>query len=298
MGPAVPGEGSALTTDEQPITRQARAKINVTFEVLGRRRDGYHEVVTIMQAISLCDVISFEADQDLILRCDVAELVSPHNLAFRAARLMQAAAGARRGVAISIWKGIPLAGGLGGGSSDAAQTLVALNRMWEVGLTPAGLMAMAARLGSDVPFFVSGRPTALATGRGQRVTALASPGRTWLVLLRPPLELAHKTREMYSRLRPELFTGGEHAERLRATMGRGERVSNSQCFNAFEALAPSAFPGMDGYRRRFLEAGASQVHLAGAGPTLFSLVSGRDEGDRIARRLRRQGLQAWLAETL
>lgn len=287
-----------MRPDEGPITRQAWAKINLTFEVLGRRRDGYHEVVTIMQAISLCDLISFQADQGLLLRCDVAELASPRNLVLRAARLMQEAAGGPRGAAISLWKGIPLASGLGGGSSDAARTLQALNEMWGVGLAPAGLMGMAAQLGSDVPFFVSGRRAAMATGRGERVTALASPGRTWLVLLRPPLELAHKTREMYSRLEPGLFTGGEHTEQLRAAMSRGERVSNGQCFNAFDALAPSVFPGMEGYRRRFLEAGASQVHLAGAGPTLFSLVSGRDEGDRIARRLRRLGLEAWLAETL
>ncbi len=287
-----------MRPDEGPITRQAWAKINLTFEVLGRRRDGYHEVVTIMQAISLCDVITFEPYQDVLLSCDVAELASPNNLVFRAARLMQAAARAPRGAAISLRKGIPLAGGLGGGSSDAARTLQALNEMWDVGLTQAGLMGMAAELGSDVPFFVRGRPTAMATGRGERVTGLASPGRTWLVLLRPPIELAGKTREMYSRLRPALFTGGEHAEKLRATMSRGEKVTNPQCFNAFDSLAASAFRGLAGYRRRFLEAGAGEVHLAGAGPTLFSLVSTREEGERIVLRLRRQGMEAYLAETL
>ncbi len=287
-----------MSPEEGPITTQAWAKINLTFEVLGRRRDGYHEVVTIMQAISLCDVISFEPHRDILLSCDVARLATPHNLVYRAARLMQADAGAPRGVAISLQKGIPTAAGLGGGSSDAARTLRVLNRMWGARLAPSRLMEVAAQLGSDVPFFVRGRPTAVATGRGERVTGLASPGRTWLVLLRPPIELPEKTREMYSRLEPGSFTRGENAGRLRASMRRGERLTNGQCFNAFDNLALSVFPGLPGYRRRFLEAGAGEVHLAGAGPTLFSLVEDRERGEQIVRRLKRQGLEAYLAWTL
>ena len=115
------GRGPQLSPEPGPVTRQACAKINLTFEVLGKRLDGYHEIASVMQAISLCDVLTFDTGDDIRLACDVAELASPSNLVFRAARLMQGLARGRRpGAAISLRKGIPLAGGLGGGSSDAA----------------------------------------------------------------------------------------------------------------------------------------------------------------------------------
>ncbi len=289
-----------MSPEPGPVTRQACAKINLTFEVLGKRLDGYHEIASVMQAISLCDVLTFDNGHDIRLACDVAELASPSNLVYRAARLMQGLARGRRGVSISLRKGIPLAGGLGGGSSDAAAAMQALNEMWGVNLPLRRLTELAARLGSDVPFFVSGHPTALATGRGEEVEALSSPAKTWLVLLRPPIELAGKTRVMYSHLEPSAFTEGQHTGELADSIGRGKRVANGQCYNAFEPLAMARFRGLSGYRRRFLDAGAGEVHLAGAGPTLFTLVRGRGEGERIVRRLKGQGMNVnvYLAHTL
>ena len=289
-----------MKAEQGPVTCQAWAKVNLTFEVLGKRLDGYHEIASVMQTISLCDVLAFQPGPDIGLACDIAELASPTNLVYRAARLMQGTTRGRRGVRVSLRKGIPMAGGLGGGSSDAAAALQALNEMWGVKAPRRKLMEMAARLGSDVPFFVRGCPTALATGRGEEVEDLPSPARTWLVLLRPPIELAHKTREMYSRLEPAAFTEGQHTGRLADSIGPGRRVTNGQCYNAFEPLALSLFPGLSGYRRRFLEAGAGEVHLAGAGPTLFTLVAGRDEGERVLQRLKGQGMNmnVYLAHTL
>jgi len=286
-----------LRPDREPITRRAYAKINLTFEVLGKRRDGYHEIVSIMQAISLCDILAFQPHDDIQLVCDVAELVSPNNLVYKTARLMQGLARGSRGVAITLSKGIPPASGLGGGSSDAATTLQVLNEMWDINLPRERLMELAAQLGSDVPFFVGGSPTALATGRGEEVGGLPSPANIWLVLLRPPIELANKTREMYSHLDPAAFTKGHHAEKLADLIRRGERITNRRCFNVFDLLAPFLFPGLDHYRREFLAAGASEVHLAGAGPTLFTLVGGRDEGAGILHRLKKQRMEAYLAET-
>jgi 4-diphosphocytidyl-2-C-methyl-D-erythritol kinase len=324
-----------------------------------------------MQAISLCDILAFEPHDGIQLACDVPELVSPNNLVYKAARLMQKLAqkgvseeareascrgsggvrrdesqtrpytsadrsvqrgeaplprvwgcpptstespkngGSRglkegcetaslgsRGVAISLSKGIPRASGLGGGSSDAAVTLQVLNEMWDINLPRERLTEVAAQVGSDVPFFVGGSPTALATGRGEKVEALPSPAKTWLVLLRPPIEMANKTREMYAHLDPSCFTKGQHARRL-ATMIRGrESVTNRQCYSVFDPLSMSLFPGLDHYRSQFLDAGAGEVHLAGAGPTLFTLVGGRVEGEEIFHRLKKQRLEAYLAETI
>jgi 4-diphosphocytidyl-2-C-methyl-D-erythritol kinase len=287
-----------LSPDKKPLSKKAHAKINLTFEVLGKRHDGYHEIASVMQAISLCDVLTFEPHEHIQLACDVAELVSPNNLVYKAARLMQEMARDDRGVAISLSKVIPLAGGLGGGSSDAAVTLQVLNEMWGVNLPPKKLGKVAAQLGSDVPFFIGGSSTALATGRGDKVEPLPSPAETWLVLLRPPIEMANKTREMYAHLNPSCFSKGQHAQRM-ATVIRGrERITNRQCYNVFDPLSLSLFPGLDHYRSEFLAAGAAEVHLAGAGPTLFTLVSRKVEGETIVHRLKRQRMEAYLAETI
>ena len=287
-----------MIPEKKPVTRKANAKINLTFEVLGQRRDGYHEIISVMQAISLCDVLTFEPHDGIQLACDVAELVSPNNLVYKAATLMQGLARGSRGVTITLGKGIPPASGLGGGSSDAAVTLQVLNKMWGINLPRKSLMEVAAQLGSDVPFFVSGSPTTLATGRGEKVEALPSPAKTWVVLLRPPMELANKTREMYARLDPSSFTTGLHAHRLADSVRGGKRITNRGCFNVFDSLALSVFPGSDHYRREFLAAGAAGVHLVGAGPTLFTLVGGKADGEEILRRLTKQRLEAYLAETM
>ena len=287
-----------MSPEKEPITRNACAKINLTFEVLGKRRDGYHEIVSVMQAISLCDVLTFEPHKDIRLACDVADLVSPNNLVAKAARRMQGLAYGDHGVSISLSKGIPLASGLGGGSSNAAVTLQALNEMWDMYLPHERLMEVAAQLGSDVPFFVGGSSTALATGRGEKVEPLPSPAKIWVVLLRPPVEMPNKTREMYAHLDPAGFTKGQHACRLANSIKKGGSVTSHQCFNVFDQLGLSLFPGLDHYRREFLVAGAGEVHLAGAGPTLFTLVDGRNEGEAIHRQLKKQRMEAYLAETL
>jgi 4-diphosphocytidyl-2-C-methyl-D-erythritol kinase len=287
-----------LIPEKKPITRKAHAKINFTFEVLGRRPDGYHEIVSVMQAISLCDVLTFETHDHIHLASDVAELISPNNLVYKAARLMQELAKGSHGVAITLSKGIPLASGLGGGSSDAAVTLQVLNKIWDINLPQKRLIEVAAQLGADVPFFVGGSPTALASGRGEKLELLPSPAKSWVVLLRPSMELANKTREMYAHLDPAGFTRGQHARRLANSIRAGERIINRRCFNVFDPLALSLFPGLNHYRREFLAAGAKEVHLTGAGPTLFTLVGHRAEGEKILHRLKKLRLEACLAETV
>jgi len=287
-----------LSPEKKPVTRKACAKINLTFEVLGKRPDGYHEIISVIQAISLYDVLTFEPHGRIRLASDVAELASPNNLVYKAAKLMQGSSEGDRGVAITLSKGIPLASGLGGGSSDAAMTLQALDELWEMDLPHERLMEVAAQLGSDVPFFVGGSPTSLATGRGEKVEALPSPAKTWVVLLRPPMEMPNKTLKMYSHLDPAEFTKGQHAQRMAAMIRRRERITNRQCYDVFDPLSLSLFPGMDRYRTQFLAAGADEIHLAGAGPTLFTLVDSRDEGEEILSRLMKQRMEAYLAETI
>ena len=166
------------------IVLEAHAKLNLTLEVIGKRDDGYHETASIMQTLDLADTVTLEPSDRLELSCSCAELESPDNLALKAARLLRKESGTSLGAAVTIEKRIPVASGLGGGSADAAATLVGLNKMWELGLSNDDLRHLASKLGSDVPFLVEGG-TAIALGRGERIRLLPPPDLPWFVLAFP-----------------------------------------------------------------------------------------------------------------
>ncbi len=279
------------------LTLSAPAKINLILEVLGRRSDGYNEIRSILQTVSLGDVLSFELAEGIHLRCSEPGLESSDNLAVRAASLLEEVTRCRKGARIEISKGIPVASGLGGGSSDAATTLKGLNRLWETDLPLQKLLQLASELGSDVAFFLYGG-TAMAEGRGETVSPLYPWPRTWVVLLRPPLHVPpRKTEMLYSSLQPAQFTRGQFVERAVESLSRGHGVAPSGLFNAFERVAFKLFPGLEEYWERFLEAGAAHVHLAGSGPALFTLANEEAEAERLYHELQQQGLESYLAQT-
>ena len=157
------------------ITISAPAKINLTLEVLSQRADGYHEIRSVIQAISLCDRLSFEPADGLGFRSDSAEWVAEKSLVSKVAAWLKKESGTAKGTIISVKKRIPLLAGLGGDSSDAAATLRGLNQLWGLGLTLEQLIPLARQLGSDVAFFLYGG-TALVEGRGEIVTPLPPLG--------------------------------------------------------------------------------------------------------------------------
>ena len=179
---------------------RAPAKINLALEILGRRPDGFHEIASVIQAVGLYDELRVAPAETLRFTCDRSALASADNLVVRAARALQNATGCRRGTELRLYKGIPVAAGLGGGSSDAAAALVLLNRHWHLGLTLGELSRIGATLGSDIPFFLTG-PTAVVSGRGERVELLPPPPLGWVVLVRPRQPLS--TAVVYGALRPE-----------------------------------------------------------------------------------------------
>ena len=157
------------------IRLQAPAKINLTLEVLGRRADGYHEVRTVLAAVDIADELELSEADGLALTVEPEGAVPVEdNLVLRAAALLRDAAPAGAGAAIVLHKRIPVAGGLGGGSSDAAAALLGLRRLWDLDLSDRTLAELAALLGADVPFFLRGG-TALAAGRGEQLTVLPQP---------------------------------------------------------------------------------------------------------------------------
>jgi 4-diphosphocytidyl-2-C-methyl-D-erythritol kinase len=165
----------------------APAKLNLMLRVTGRRADGYHLLQTVIRFIDYCDTLTFRVREDgAIARAnDVAGVAAGDDLAVRAARLLQQSSGTHLGADITVEKRLPVGGGLGGGSSDAATTLLALNHLWRTGLTRSRLFALALELGADVPVFVEGE-NALAEGIGERLTALAVPP-AWYLVLEPPV---------------------------------------------------------------------------------------------------------------
>ena len=255
------------------------AKINWTLEVLRRREDGYHEVRTVMQTIDLCDELEFGAGEGVRLEVDGPHEATEDDLVLRAAALLDEGRG--RGAQMRLTKWIPVAAGLGGGSSDAAAALRALNDRRGLSRSAQELSELAAEIGSDVPFFLCGG-TALVEGRGERVTPLPDAAQTWLVLLVPPLQLPDKTRRMYAALAEADFTDGSRTERFVEVIRERRAVEDGDLYNVFERAAYAVFEELDAYREALLGAGAQSVHLAGAGPALFAL--GPDEAGARAIR--------------
>jgi len=263
----------------------APAKVNLYLEVLGKRADGYHEVETLMVPVSLYDTLVFKEDSagHFLLRCNRPELsTGPDNLVARAAEILRRHTGCTRGARVRLAKRIPLAAGLAGGSTDAAAALAGLNRLWGLGLKNDELAELAARLGSDVPFFFSG-PAAWCTGRGERVEATALPRRLWFVLLCPPFGLS--TAEVYRGVRvPEvpLDSGGMR----RALVGGDVREIGSRLHNRLQEAARALRPEVGDYLGRLAALGPAGRLMSGSGSTLFALCQDRRDAARIARELR------------
>ena len=276
------------------VTLPAYAKVNLTLEVLGRREDSYHEIVTIIQTIGLHDTLTLETHDDLSLECDRPELTSPDNLFLKAARLLQEHASHAGGARITLEKRIPVAAGLGGGSSDAAAALKGLNRLWELGLSLDDLAPLAAQIGSDVPFFLRGG-TAMAQGRGERVRPLPPADLQWLVILCPDIRLRDKTQSLYSMLSAASYTRGQLTRKLEARIRGGGDVPPQFLFNAFDDMARDAFPGLAAYWDTFHSLGAREIHVAGSGPALFAPVSRKEQGTALELMLRhKHGWEAYL----
>ncbi len=279
------------------IACAAYAKVNLALEVTGRRPDGYHEVVTLLQTVSLHDTVRVAPAAGLSLSCDEPALAGADNLVLRAATLLRERCGVRQGAAIHLEKRIPLAAGLGGGSSDAAATLLALARLWDLAAGAEVLAEVAAALGSDVPFFLRGG-TALASGRGEQVEALPPAPERWLVLLRPPVVLPGKTALLYRRLSPADFTDGAAARAAAAEVREGRFPTEEQLVNTFERVADEVFVGLPAAREHLqAAAGGRAVHLSGAGPTLFVLFADREPAAETLRTLLAEGREAYLVRS-
>jgi 4-diphosphocytidyl-2-C-methyl-D-erythritol kinase len=272
-----------------PLVVRAYAKINLCLEVLGEREDGLHEVATILQTISLADRLRFTPSEDLLLHCRGAPS-GPDNLILRAARLIQERTGARAGCTIDCEKRIPVGGGLGGGSADAAGTLLALNRLWGTGLRAEELAALAAELGADIPFLLRGG-TALATGTGTVLQPLPDAPPHWLVLVPLGCTEPSKTGSMYARLGAAAFTDGAAARRQAEAITRGS-IDYANVGSAFFRAAQARWPAARAAAAALSHRKALAVAVSGSGPSVFALYGGRGAAIAGLHSLRAKGLLA------
>ncbi len=271
------------------------AKVNLVLEVLGRRADGYHEIATVMQTVDLSDRLTLEDADALTCRATASGVpTDDRNLAMRAARALAEAAGTTHGARITLDKRIPVAAGLGGGSSDAAATLLGLNRLWGLRWSVARLHEVAVTLGMDVPFFLRGG-TALGTGRGEKLEAVPGVALA-LVLVNPRFGVS--TAEVYGRVTPAMYTDGARARGVLGALRsrRPARVA-ATLYNGLEAAAAWRHPEIERMKAALLAAGALGAALSGSGPTVFGVARSFEQARQIRARLARRSWECWAVRT-
>ncbi len=275
------------------------AKLNLYLGVLNKRSDSYHNIITLFERINLYDEINlkFRRDKAITLRCnhpDIQEAKS--NLAYQAASLLQKNLNINKGVDIKIIKRIPVASGLGGGSSNAAAVLMGLNRLWNLGLTRDELVSYGKQLGADVPFFLYRTPFALGLSRGDQIKTINIKNRFWQVLIVPKLKVS--TASIYKRFN-RLFRRGA----LRLTNPQDDvkmlilrlkannlRRIKEKTFNHLELVVSKLYPRLKKIKYALLNiASIDNISMSGSGPAIFIFVSSRKEGKRLCRQLSKIG---------
>ena len=284
------------------MLKKSPCKVNLLLNILGRRADGFHELETVLQPVNLCDEITFErAANGIQLSCSEKSLpTGPDNLIFRAAEKFLNAAGISGGVKIHLEKKIPLAAGLGGGSGNAATTLLALNELFDGALAAEKLFEIAASLGSDIPFFLQNRP-ALGTGRGEKIQSLehfpALKDRA-ILLIHPGFGIS--TPWAYKNLArfPVALNGqnGRAQKLISLLQGSDLKAAVPQFYNSLEAPAFEKFPILQLYKEFLLAGGASAALMSGSGSTTFAICENVPAAESLADKFRTKfGANCWTA---
>ena len=284
------------------LEKQSPCKVNLILNILGKRADGFHELETVMQPVNLFDEIHFErGGNDIQLTCDVPTLpVNSSNLVYRAADAFLKLHNLRAGVRIHLIKKIPLAAGLGGGSGNAATTLLGMNELFGSPLPVKALETIAAALGSDIPFFLYDKPC-LATGRGEKVSTLqnfpALKGKAFL-LIHPGFGIS--TPWSYQNLArfPEALNGkAGRADKLVSLLQAGDlRAASAEFYNSLEAPAFDKFPVLALYKNFLRENGALVSLMSGSGSTTFAIAENLAAAENLAEKFKSQfGDNGWTA---
>jgi 4-diphosphocytidyl-2-C-methyl-D-erythritol kinase len=290
---------------KKTVSIKAPAKVNLCLKVLGRRADGYHEILSLMQMVGLYDLLTLREEwSDIRLTIENVSLPTDRsNLVFRAAEALQRVAfegeAKPKGVSIRLTKHIPIAAGLGGGSSDAAATLVGLNRLWGLRWSRERLAQLGATLGSDVPFFLYG-PTAWASGRGERIERTPPSDAGWMVLVNPGIAVS--TAWVYQAFSRKLGLTKTDRE---ITMNKFivYRPSIRKIFyrphNDLEEVTLEAFPQLTQIKKELSNLGGKGVLMSGSGPTLFACFDEYASAKQAAAAFeKKDSMKVWVARIL
>ena len=265
------------------IARRSPAKVNLLLRVLGKRHDGYHDIVSLMQRISLYDDMEFHlTDGGIELSCPGSTLPEDRrNIVYQAAEALCSRTSLLQGVQITIRKHIPIAAGLGGGSSNAATTLVTLNDMMALGYSTGELMEIGAAIGADVPFFIFAR-TAWASGIGDHLQEAHDIPSLWFVLVNPGFPLS--TKDIY-----EGLNLGLTKERIKYNIQRFKSVPQiaGALSNDLERVSLKIYPVLSKIKDLLTACGALGSLMSGSGPTVFGIFSGREGAEGAAREIQK-----------
>jgi 4-diphosphocytidyl-2-C-methyl-D-erythritol kinase len=267
------------------ISLKAPAKINLFLEILGKRNDGYCEIETVMQEIDLVDNLQFEEIQEGVkLKCNDKNIPSDeNNLVCKAANLILNECGIKKGVLISLEKNIPVGAGLGGGSSDAAATLKALNLLWKIGLNDAELMEFAAKLGSDIPFFIKGK-TALCSGRGEKITPIEVKSEMNYLVIFPHINISTATiyRNLKIDLTKKIIDVSFFLNALKYPKVAG---ISKLLFNRLEEVIFVTYPDLLDVKKALDHFDFCGLSVSGSGSAFFGLCRDRQQAKAIKSKI-------------
>jgi 4-diphosphocytidyl-2-C-methyl-D-erythritol kinase len=273
------------------------AKINPALAVIGRREDGYHNIQAMFQSIDLSDEIELSPSDRMEFSCDLFPAISTEdNLAWKAAKALAALLPRKRGVRITLKKNIPAGGGLGGGSSNAAAVLLGLRHFWKEPVSDSTIHAIAATLGSDVPFFLSGG-MALGSGRGEIVSPLPDPPTEYLVIVFPGVHVSTAAAYRSLNLGLTYSTEDHRIQRFCGQIQSGRRYLTG-IFNDFEASILAAYPPVMRAKRFLEKRGAIATLLSGSGSSVFGFFPDEESATAAALEQAEKAWRVFPAKTL
>ena len=269
---------------------QAFAKINLGLDVLGKREDGYHEVRMIMQTIRMYDQLDMRKSVEPGIHLTTNKKYIPvdeNNLVWRAAKLMMDTCGIIEGVSIHLHKVIPVAAGMAGGSSDAAATLVGMNRLFHCGLSKEKLMELGVQIGADVPYCVL-RGTALAEGIGEKLTVLPPMPDCWILIGKPGISVS--TKYVYTTLDLNTDTVHPDIDGMKKALEDGNLYGITERMgNVLQDVTIPAYPEVERIKEQMKTLGAVNAMMSGSGPTVFGIFDNEEKAQKACQKLRERG---------
>ncbi len=276
------------------------AKLNLYLRVLNRREDGYHDLVTLFERIDLCDTLRFRTNRDgrIRIECDDPDVpCGRKNLVYRAAIMLKEECALADGVDVRIKKRIPVAAGLGGGSSNAACALMALNRLWKLSLSHAQLLEYGRALGSDVPFFLFDCSWALGTGRGDAIRPLKLPLKLDHFLVVPRVKVYSS--QAFSDVKLQLTKQNDDVNILIRALRREDRIFCGRLLrNDLETAIIRSRPRLSGLKNRMKALANEGVSFSGSGPAIFGIARSRKTAEQNAKKLSHHYKRVFVVKTL